>query len=52
MRVFAELVRLLLGETAISKQTLECGRKLVILGMQVSCLLGMGLCMLQFVLCP
>jgi len=36
MRVFAELVRLLLGETAISKQKLECGRKLVILGMQVS----------------
>ena len=50
MRIFAELVRLLLGETAIAKHKLECGRKLVILGMQVSCLLGMMFCMHQFAL--
>lgn len=40
MDVFAKLVKLLLGETAIAKRKLECGWELVILGMKV----GHGLC--------
>ena len=36
MQIFARLVRLLLGETAIAEHKLECGLELVILGVKVS----------------
>ncbi len=36
MNIFARLVRLLLGETAIAQQKLECGHELVILGVQAA----------------
>ena len=35
MLIFARLVRLLLGESAVAERKLECGRELVILGVKV-----------------
>ena len=38
MKVFARLVRALLGETAVSQKKLECGSELICLGILVFCM--------------